>query len=109
MLLTDDPVTTDDAWTIDVLSVAKGDMRLSFTGDTPEERAKASATIQQMLTAGYTIFVETKAGLRRVKKYNPKRNEYVIVDVPSPTASRPEKAVPARGTRAKAIGATAGG
>src|SRR3990167_3259316 len=99
----------DETFTIDVLSIAKGDMRLSFTGETPEEQEKADATIKQMLSAGYTIFVETDAGLRRVKKYNPKRQTYVIVDVPSVTASRPEKEISAKKTRAKAIGATAGG
>lgn len=96
-------------WTMDVLSVAKGDLRLSFSDDSPEEKAKAKKTIEDMLKAGYTIFVETATGLRRVKRFNAKRSEYVIVDTPSTTASRPEAVMPARGTRAKAVGATAGG
>lgn len=100
----EDPLTT----TIDVLSIARGDLRLTF-GDEPEDREKGAATIKQMLEAGYSIFVETPKGLRRVKRYNPKRHEYVIVDTPSPTAAKPARRVPARGTRAKAIGATAGG
>lgn len=102
-------IIEDEAITIDVLSIAKGDMRLVLTGDTPEERDKADATIKQMLAAGYTIFVETDAGLRRVKGYKKNRQTYVIVDVPSTTASKPTKEVPAKGTRAKAVGATAGG
>jgi len=96
-------------WVIDVLSIGRGDMRLSFTGDTPEERGKAEQVIGDMLRAGYSIFVETDSGLRRVKKYNPKRQTYIIVDTPSPTAAQPEKELPAQGTRSRAVGATAGG
>lgn len=100
---------TASGWVIDVLSIGRGDMRLSFTNDTDEERANAEQVIGDMIRAGYSIFVETDAGLRRVKKYNPKRQTYVIVDVPSPTAASPEKEIPARGTRSRAVGATAGG
>ena len=102
-------MVADDTWEIGVLSVAKGDAKLVFSGDTPEDRAHAERTIEQMLRAGYTIFVETARGPRRVKRYNPKRQEYVLVDAPSPTASLPERPVPARGTRARAVAATAGG
>lgn len=100
---------TDQAIVIDVLSIAKGDMRLVLTGDTPDEQANATKVIEDMFKAGYTVFVETDAGLRRVKKYNPKRQTYIIVESPSTTASKPTKEIPAKGTRAKAVGATAGG
>lgn len=99
----------DEEIVIDVLSIAKGDMRLVLTSTTDEERAKSTKVIEDLFKAGYTIFVETDAGLRRVKKYNPKRQTYVIVDTPSTTASKPTKEIPAKGTRTKAVGATAGG
>jgi hypothetical protein len=106
---------------LEVLSVGKGDLKLTFGGDDPEEIAKARKVIQEMLRKGYGIFVETDKGLTRVKRFSPKRMTYVIVevadgepaDVPgqAPTRQRrtEERHVPVAGSRAKAIGRTAGG
>lgn len=109
---------------LEVLSVGKGDIKLTVGGDNPEEIDKARAVIEEMLRKGYGIFVETDGGLRRVKKFNPKRMTYVIAELapePAPVAATAAKAakakdhrvvdreIPLAGSRAKAIGRTAGG
>jgi hypothetical protein len=103
--------------TIDVLSIARGDMRMTFKTDTPEGLAEAAIAIDRMLRAGYTIFVETEEGQRRVQKYDPTHNEYILVDsgpvVDEELRDAPAKKAPAKraaaGTRARAVGASAGG
>lgn len=104
---------------LEVLSIGKGDLRLEVGGSNPEDIAKARALIEEMLRKGYSIFVETDNGPRRVKKFNPKRMTYLIeppaeaaeLDVPTPAKrrQRPHDEVPVRGSRATAVGRTAGG
>lgn len=109
---------------LEVLSVGKGDIKLTLDGS-PGEVENARRIIEEMLQKGYGIFVETDEGLARVREFNPKRMTYVIsefVDVtdepaadvagappaaPRKTSRRRE--VPVAGSRAKAIGRTAGG
>jgi hypothetical protein len=117
---------------LSVLSVGKGDLRLTVGGDDPDEIEKGRKVIEEMLRAGYGIFVETDKGLTRVKRFNPKRMTYVITEIvdepPKPMESvapaepaKPvhpngrrrhrttEREVPVAGSRATAIGRTAGG
>lgn len=97
---------------LSVLAVGKGDMKMTWS---PGDEEKAAEVIGRMLREGYGIFVETDTGLRRVKKFNAKRMTYVITDVPSeqatapPRSAKPERHVPLAGSRARAVGATAGG
>ena len=104
---------------LEVLSIGKGDLRLSV-GDSDEDRERARALIEEMLRKGYSIFVETDDGPERVVAFNPRRMTYLIVDAPAAAASRvrPRKAtrkksgrrsVPVSGSRATAVGRTAGG
>lgn len=105
---------------LEVLSVGKGDLKLSLGGG-PEDVENARKIIEEMLRKGYGIFVETDRGLTRVKKFNPKRMTYVISEIvePEPTkqAAEPkakvprvrDRHVPVAGSKAKAIGRTAGG
>jgi hypothetical protein len=89
--------------------------------------------IEEMLRKGYTIFVETDDGPTRVQSFNPKRMTYTIADVPDenalPTGPTPppalaagppnkatkprkkvgKKEVPVAGSKATAVGKTAGG
>lgn len=107
---------------LEVLSVGKGDIKLTVGGSDPGEIDKARKVIEEMLRKGYGIFVETDKGLTRVKRFNPKRMTYVIAEVveePAPVDLESErqvrarrvvdKHVPVAGSRAKAIGRTAGG
>jgi hypothetical protein len=111
---------------LEVLSVGKGDIKLTLDGNSSEETEKARSIIEEMLRKGYGIFVETDEGLTRVKAFNPKRMTYVISEVveepeaagaAEPSAASPrrpgrrvrERQVPVAGSRAKAIGRTAGG
>lgn len=99
---------------LEILSVGKGDIKLTIDSTDPAEVADARKVIEEMLAKGYGIFVETDSGLRRVKKFNPKRMTYVIaevVDAPTPDAKPKvvDRHVPVAGSRAKAIGRTSGG
>ena len=108
---------------LEILSVGKGDIKLTIDGNDEGEVNDARKIIEEMLAKGYGIFVETDKGLSRVKKFNPKRMTYVISELPEgeslPTgpvdlgAARKRKAiereVPVAGSKAKAIGRTAGG
>ena len=101
---------------LEVLSVGKGDINLSIDPSKPEDVDNARKMIEEMLRKGYGIFLEDSIGrLRRVKKFNPKRMEYVISEVVEYAEEKPrgkrtrDKAVPVAGSKAKAIGRTAGG
>lgn len=107
---------------LEVLSVGKGDIKLTVGGDDPDEIAKGKAIIEEMLLRGYSIYVETPKGLRRVKKFNPKQMTYVISEIEDEqpatqtegrhgksTGKVVETEVPVAGSKAKAIGRTAGG
>jgi hypothetical protein len=100
---------------LEILSVGKGDIKLTIDGSNEGEVNDARTIIEEMLAKGYGIFVETDKGLTRVKKFNPKRMTYVISEVVENAEEKPlgkrtrEKHVPVAGTKAKAIGRTAGG
>jgi hypothetical protein len=132
-------VTTADAefsvfcpGVLEVLSIGKGDLKLSVGGDNPEDIEKARALINEMLQKGYAIFVETDDGPERVRQFNPHRMTYLIdlpdaaldsgpappLALPAGKAKPVKKAakrkprrreVPVAGSRATAVGRTAGG
>lgn len=104
---------------LEVLSIGKGDLRLSV-GDNDNDRDQARALIDEMLRKGYSIFVETDNGPERVHEFNPRRMTYVIRDAPgteakaTPSVKKPRgrprtREVPVAGSRATAVGRTAGG
>jgi hypothetical protein len=111
---------------LEVLSIGKGDMKLSV-GDSDDDRARARTLITEMLEKGYLIYVEgPDFAQQRVKGFDPDRLEYIITDIanpdiepesagaetPPPKPTRKKKAdkrVPVKGTMATAVGRTAGG
>lgn len=104
---------------LEVLSVGKGDLKLTIDG-TPEDIEKGKAIIEEMLQKGYTLFVETPKGLTRVKKFNPKHMAYVVAalhedadeDEVATTKGKGkvgEREIPVAGSKATAVGRTAGG
>ena len=113
---------------LEVLSIGKGDLKLVVGGEDPQDVEKAREVIEEMLRKGYSIFVETDKGLVRVKRFNAKRMTYVISEMPeeepvasvaAPKEERPApkrsakgsgfREVPVAGSRATAVGRTAGG
>lgn len=129
-----------------VLSIGKGDLKLSFDENDEEDTAKARAVIEEMLRKGYSIFVETDVGPARVQRFSPDRAAYIITELapgnelpsgpPEPKALPPgpivaeqagggpaepakkprgrprktqSKEVPLAGSKATAVGRTAGG
>lgn len=114
-----------DVWpaaTIEVLSIGRGDLTLTV-GGTDEDRERAKRMIADMLRAGYAIFVETDEGPRKVEAFDPNRMTYIVrEETPSGTppgeqaGAKPKRArktatrkVPVAGSRATAVGRTAGG
>ena len=102
---------------LEILSVGKGDIKLTIDPSKPKDVESARTMIEEMLAKGYTIFVENpknKSGLSRVKRFDPKKMVYIISEVVEPTPTKPAKRtrdrqVPVAGSKAKAIGRTAGG
>lgn len=111
---------------ISILNCTMGDMQFSFDSDDPQEVERARRCVEDMLKRGYILFVHTKAGLRKVTKFNRKNDTYVIADGPetappekndadessqAPKKGRKGKAkeVPAKSSKATAIAPTAGG
>lgn len=67
---------------MDVLSVGRGHLRVTVDDKDPASLDSARRMIEDMLKRGFSIFVETDKGLRRVKKFNPARMTYLIDHVP---------------------------
>lgn len=134
--------------TIDILNVAAGHLQFNFNKNDPIEKDRARRAIADMLKRGYSIFIDLEGDgktLRRVKRFDPKRDCYIIADVPGDKfleemdedtngetkgetplltlkgkakkksgvrggkKGSKERAIPARKTRATAVGPTAGG
>jgi len=108
---------------LEVLSVGKGDLKIAV-GDSNKDRADAQRLIEEMLRKGYTLFVETDDGPLKVTRFLPDAMAYVVVDTPDvtpaaepqpgtpepgPKRQRKPRTVPVAGSRATAIGRTAGG
>jgi len=87
---------------IDVLNTGYGDLELSFDPNKPDEVEKAKQTITDMLKRGYAIFVRQGKETFRVRKFDMDRNVYIV-------GSTPAEEVPIAGTRATAVGRSAGG
>ena len=89
-----------------MLSTGSGDFEMRFNQDNPEEVQKAKETITDMLRHGYTIFVHEGEGpeatTKRVRKFDPDKNVYII-------GSTPPEEVPVAKARATAVGRSAGG
>jgi len=76
--------------TLAILNVSKGDTKLSFDKDKPEERAYAARVVTDMLKRGYAIVIEVSPGVyERVKAFDPNTCEYLISDIPKETTAAP--------------------
>jgi hypothetical protein len=111
---------------LEVLSIGKGDMKLSV-GDSDDDRARARTLITEMLEKGYSIYVEgPDFTQQRIRGFDPDKLEYIITDIANPdigtevpaqkapakkapAKKKAEKRVPVEGTKATAVGRTAGG
>ena len=101
-------------------------MRFSFDSGDPQDIARASRVVQDMLRRGYMLFVEVNGKLRPVKKFDAKHAEYIVADgplyppesggqEPEPEVKRgrprktAERRIPAKSTRATGVAPTVGG
>jgi len=115
---------------IEVLSISKGDLKITV-GPGRADRERAKKLISDMLRAGYAIFVETDKGPVRVQGFEPDHMAYLVLEkeeagadeqaaqapeeAPAPNPRRTRKArsarreIPVAGSKATAVGRTAGG
>lgn len=113
---------------LDVLNVGLGDLKLRWNPEDAADEAKAKETIERLLRDGYVICIERPDGsYRRVKRFDAKQDCYVISEAPSepkeeetPAKKSPKRKrgnqapiadvhVPREGSKATAIGRSAGG
>lgn len=66
---------------LDVLSVGRGHLRLTFDGNDEADRERAEQTISDMLKRGYAIFIEDDDGtVKRVRSFDPEAFVYIVDD-----------------------------
>lgn len=115
---------------VSVLNVRAGDLRFSFSSDDPIEVERARRVVEDMLRRGYALFIAVDGQLRKVQRFDPSTDTYIIANGPlyagdreaaeAPTAETPAepkprrgrpptRSVPARSTRATGVAPTAGG
>ncbi len=63
---------------ISILSVGRGDIKINFASDNPEEVEHAKSVIMDMLKRGYMLFVNINGKHARVKDFDPSTNEYIL-------------------------------
>mgnify|MGYP006969488450 CR=1 FL=1 len=101
--------------TLDILNVGLGDLKISFDSDDPDDVKRAKEVVQDMLRQGYMIFVEDgtdKEGrpkLKRVRRFNAKRCEYIVTEKDQATGKEKKKSLPAKKHKATSIARTGGG
>lgn len=61
-----------------VLSVGRGDMKINFDSDDPEEVEKARIIVQDMLQRGYMIYIEVDGEQIKVNDFDPEKDEYIV-------------------------------
>lgn len=101
----------EDQGHLDILNCGAGHLSFTFKKDDREEVAKAKRVIQDMLRRGYAIFVDQDGELKRVKRFNHDKEEYIIEehDAAQPSKPNKRKGVPIRKAKATAIPRTGGG
>lgn len=69
------------AGTLNVLSVADGDMTIKFDSNNPSEVIRARRIITDMIKRGYALLIELPDGTHtRALEFDPKTDEYIIAD-----------------------------
>lgn len=113
----------DDEGSLSVLNCAEGDIKISFNKADPQDVARASRIIKDLLRRGYFLFVEIDGEIKKVKRFDAEHEEYILADGPeNPAETVPDpalpkvkgkpgrkKGVPMRRTTATGVGRTAGG
>ena len=106
---------------ISILSVGRGDIKINFASDDPDEIEHAKNVIIDMLKRGYMLFIEVDGKHVRVKDFDPKTNEYILkIDKRSKlwrnkvaAQDKPKKEIieriPAKKVRGTAVAPTGGG
>lgn len=98
---------------LSILNVGRGDTKLNFNTEDPEECKRAQRILRDMLTLGYVIAVRDGEKWVRVRKFDVAHNEYLISE--SPLSRKPRRGrrqtrrLPAATTRAIAVARSAGG
>ncbi len=104
---------------VDVLNCGAGHLRVTFDTTDKIELENARRVISDILARGYALFIGTGKRLRKVTRFDPKRDEYIIgAGADAPPARRGDdtvlknksgRRVKAGSVSATAIAPTAGG
>lgn len=111
---------------LDVLNIGAGHLKFRFNKDDAEDTEKAKRVITDMLKRGYMLFVLVDGEQKRVRQFDPEKEEYILEEpeiIPEPqsppsasseprmrtTRSEPKRRVSLRKARATGVGPTAGG
>lgn len=104
---------------LEILSAGIGHLKITFDKSKPDEVERAKNIIDDMLKKRFTILVEHDGTTSRVKKFDPKREVYIVEGQPEPATEgespashkkrRKDKEVPMRDSEATAVGRSAGG
>lgn len=94
-----------DAIEIDALNVGLGDLKLSFDPEDKNDVKEAKRTIDQMLKAGYALFVQEGKSLLPIEKFDAEKGMYVL----KKAAKSAHKEVPAKGRKVTSVPRSAGG
>ena len=96
--------------TLEVLNVGQGDKEMHIEDTTPEERDKLAETVTDLMKKGFALFLIQGQDSRQIKGYDKESHQWLLL---SDAKTSPKKAgtqkVSAKGSKAAAVGATAGG
>lgn len=81
---------------LDVLNIGHGHLKFRFDREDADEVAKAKRVITDMLGRGYMLFVLHDGEQRRVRKFDPDQEEYILEEPDVPDAEAVEPAAPRR-------------
>ena len=70
---------------LEYLSTIQGDAKVTVEDDDPKERANLAQVIKELLEKGHAVFIEQGSETRRVKGYDPDKNEWIVAVPPSDT------------------------
>jgi len=87
----------NNSQTISILSVGRGDLRLSFDLTNPLEARRAESIVTDLMKQGYAVMVQVGKNevgplFQRLKAFDPKTSEYIVFGDPPVAETQPASA-----------------
>lgn len=102
---------------LEVLNCHLGHLEINFDKGDPDDAGRAKKVIADMMKRGYSLFVEVAGELKRVSKFDPENEAYIVM-MPEDGAEKPKlgkkrvmkpRTYKMREHKATGVGRTAGG